>query len=268
MLTLLLYALHRVDQTGYLEVEVPASLFSGPSWLRVAPLAPRHAVRHLPPERQRLLALLKESAVELHRLSLLNTQEKVLRKLGYALHVVPGLVRRGGFEAERFRFNFRVAEYAWSEISVEMRRILCELAGTSIDRVEQLMNIDRFTVKIYADAIPSSSVTVDDFHEIAAGRPLAQPQPPPTQTPVSPRNVGRRFLDRLDPHLIAAFQLASGKLNDKERAEDAVQAAVFKAARWRDESPEDSAFGPWFLGIVANECRRAARKSPRSRPQP
>jgi hypothetical protein len=165
MLTLSVYALDCVDRTGYLEVEVPVSSLSRWSRLRVAPLAQRHAVRELLPQQQRLFALMKASVVELDRLSSSHPSEKVLRSLGYALHVLPSLIRRGGFNVRLFRgFCFRVGAYAWSDLSDEMRRILCELAETRIDRVNQLIKMDGFAVKIYTEApIPFDQISIDDF---------------------------------------------------------------------------------------------------------
>ena len=44
-----------------------------------------------------------------------------------------------------------------------MRLILCELAETSIDRVEKLIKIDGFTVDMIPVVIPFSAMSVDDF---------------------------------------------------------------------------------------------------------
>ena len=63
-----------------------------------------------------------------------------------------------------------------------------------------------------------------------------------------------------EPHLEAAFRLASGMLGNRHEAEDVVQEAVFKAwskiAQLREGR---DAFRPWFLTIVANECRSVRR---------
>ena len=48
-------------------------------------------------------------------------------------------------------------------------------------------------------------------------------------------------------------------LNDRTAAEDAVQEAAVKAWRARDRFRPDAELRPWFLTIVANECRSARR---------
>jgi RNA polymerase sigma-70 factor (ECF subfamily) len=62
------------------------------------------------------------------------------------------------------------------------------------------------------------------------------------------------------PHLTAAFRLAYAFLSDRHQAEDAVQEATLKAWTKIEQlkgGPEQ--FRPWFLGIVANECRSVRR---------
>lgn len=65
----------------------------------------------------------------------------------------------------------------------------------------------------------------------------------------------------LEPLLEPGYRLACGMLHDPAAAEDAVQEAAFKAWRKRSHLWEGAEMRPWFLGIVANECR-AARRSP------
>ena len=48
-------------------------------------------------------------------------------------------------------------------------------------------------------------------------------------------------------------------LHDRQEAEDAVQEAALKAWRKLDRLREGSPFGPWFLGIVANQCGTTRR---------
>ncbi len=57
----------------------------------------------------------------------------------------------------------------------------------------------------------------------------------------------------LDP----AFRLAMTMLNDRTAAEDAVQEAALKAWRARARFRAGAEMRPWFLAIVANECRSA-----------
>jgi RNA polymerase sigma-70 factor (ECF subfamily) len=66
----------------------------------------------------------------------------------------------------------------------------------------------------------------------------------------------------LRPLLEPAFKLAYTMLRDRAEAEDAVQQAALDAwrgfARFRDGG---RGMGPWYLTIVANQCR-ARRRSP------
>jgi RNA polymerase sigma factor (sigma-70 family) len=63
----------------------------------------------------------------------------------------------------------------------------------------------------------------------------------------------------LEPLLGQAYRLACGVLHDPQAAEDAVQEAAFKAWRKLSQLREGSDMRPWFLAIVANECRSARR---------
>jgi RNA polymerase sigma-70 factor (ECF subfamily) len=70
---------------------------------------------------------------------------------------------------------------------------------------------------------------------------------------------GRAFGDLLAPVLDPAFRLAMTMLNDRTAAEDAVQEAALKAWRKLDRFRSGAELRPWFLAIVANECRTARR---------
>lgn len=70
---------------------------------------------------------------------------------------------------------------------------------------------------------------------------------------------GRAFEALLNPVLDPAFRLAMVMLRDRAAAEDATQEAALKAWRKLDRFRPDADFRPWFLGIVANECRTARR---------
>ena len=63
----------------------------------------------------------------------------------------------------------------------------------------------------------------------------------------------------LEPLLDQAYRLACVLLHDHQAAEDAVQDAAFKAWRKLTQLREGSEMRPWFLGIVANECRSTRR---------
>src|SRR5258708_37525814 len=63
----------------------------------------------------------------------------------------------------------------------------------------------------------------------------------------------------LQPLLEPGYRLAGGMLQDDQAAEDAVQEAAFKAWRKLRQLRDGSEMRPWFLGIVANECRSVRR---------
>jgi RNA polymerase sigma-70 factor (ECF subfamily) len=64
----------------------------------------------------------------------------------------------------------------------------------------------------------------------------------------------------LEPLLDPAYRLAAVMLADRGAAEDAVQEASIKAWRKLKQLRGDlKSLRPWFLAIVANECRMARR---------
>ena len=63
----------------------------------------------------------------------------------------------------------------------------------------------------------------------------------------------------LEPLLDQGYRLACAMLHDHHAAEDAVQEAAFKAWLKVAQLREGSEMRPWFLGIVANQCRSARR---------
>src|SRR5262252_4750160 len=68
------------------------------------------------------------------------------------------------------------------------------------------------------------------------------------------------FSAQLETVLDAAHRLATVMLRDRAAADDAVQEAALKA--WRKHGQlrgGAGGFRPWFLSIVANECRMARR---------
>jgi RNA polymerase sigma-70 factor, ECF subfamily len=67
------------------------------------------------------------------------------------------------------------------------------------------------------------------------------------------------FTALLRPLLERAYRLATGMLQDRQLAEDAVQEAAVKAWRKIHQLREGTEMRPWFLGIVANECRTTRR---------
>jgi RNA polymerase sigma-70 factor (ECF subfamily) len=67
------------------------------------------------------------------------------------------------------------------------------------------------------------------------------------------------FADLVAPLIPAAQRLAYGMLQNPHDCEDAVQEATFKAWRAFPRLRENSELRPWFLTIVANECRQRRR---------
>ena len=67
------------------------------------------------------------------------------------------------------------------------------------------------------------------------------------------------FEDLLRPEYRTAFRLAYAMLHDPSEAEDAVQEASFRAWRRIGNLREGADFRPWFLAIVANQCRTVTR---------
>src|SRR6266478_2832242 len=71
---------------------------------------------------------------------------------------------------------------------------------------------------------------------------------------------GAAFAQLLRPQYDVAFRLALGLLHDANEAEDAVQEAAFKAWRRLGNLREGTSLRPWFLAIVANQCRTVSRR--------
>jgi RNA polymerase sigma-70 factor (ECF subfamily) len=69
------------------------------------------------------------------------------------------------------------------------------------------------------------------------------------------------FAALIEPLLDPAYRLAAVMLADRSSAEDAVQEASIKAWRKLRQLRGDlKSLRPWFLSIVANECRMARRQ--------
>jgi RNA polymerase sigma-70 factor (ECF subfamily) len=69
------------------------------------------------------------------------------------------------------------------------------------------------------------------------------------------------FAALIEPLLDPAYRLAAVMLADRASAEDAVQEASIKAWRKLRQLRGDlKSLRPWFLSIVANECRMAKRQ--------
>jgi RNA polymerase sigma-70 factor, ECF subfamily len=84
-----------------------------------------------------------------------------------------------------------------------------------------------------------------------------------SQDPVDPTSERdcdeSEFEAELGPLLDEALHLAVGMLLNAAEAEDAVQEACVRAWRRRANRWPDTDLRPWFLRIVANQCREARR---------
>lgn len=69
----------------------------------------------------------------------------------------------------------------------------------------------------------------------------------------------RCFEDLIRPHIATGYRLAAAMLNDPDLAEDAVQEATLRAWRGVRRLRESGRLRPWFLAIVANQCRSMRR---------
>jgi RNA polymerase sigma factor (sigma-70 family) len=67
------------------------------------------------------------------------------------------------------------------------------------------------------------------------------------------------FDDLVGPLVNQAFRLAYGMVHEREAAEDAVQEAAERAWRRLGNLKPGTEMRPWFLGIVANQCREITR---------
>lgn len=63
----------------------------------------------------------------------------------------------------------------------------------------------------------------------------------------------------IGPHLDSGYRTAIAILRDPHEARDAVQEAAFRAWLKVSQLREGADMRPWFLGIVANQCRSARR---------
>lgn len=75
---------------------------------------------------------------------------------------------------------------------------------------------------------------------------------------------GSAFAELIRPEYRVAFRVAYGLLHSVDEAEDAVQEAAFKAWRKLGNLREGASLRPWFLAIVANQCRTMSRSRWRS----
>jgi RNA polymerase sigma factor (sigma-70 family) len=74
-----------------------------------------------------------------------------------------------------------------------------------------------------------------------------------------PQGGATDFDTLIGPHLEAGYRTALAILGNPDEAHDAVQESAFKAWRKLHQLREGSPARPWFLAIVANQCRSARR---------
>jgi RNA polymerase sigma-70 factor (ECF subfamily) len=70
---------------------------------------------------------------------------------------------------------------------------------------------------------------------------------------------GGAFESLIGPYVEPALRLAFAMLNDRSEAEDAVQESVTRAWRRLRQLRPGMPIRPWFLAIVANQCRNVRR---------
>jgi RNA polymerase sigma-70 factor, ECF subfamily len=78
--------------------------------------------------------------------------------------------------------------------------------------------------------------------------------------PLLPVNE-QSFTDLIVPLVQPGYRLACAMLHDSQLAEDVVQDASLIAWRKLGRLEDRSQLRSWFLGIVANECRNARRRT-------
>jgi RNA polymerase sigma-70 factor (ECF subfamily) len=88
-------------------------------------------------------------------------------------------------------------------------------------------------------------------------------EPPTDPELISRATAGDKlaFEALLGPLIVPAARLAFGMLQDRDEAEDVVQESAVKAWRKLGNLRPEADFKPWFLGIVANQCRTVRRGS-------
>jgi RNA polymerase sigma-70 factor (ECF subfamily) len=84
---------------------------------------------------------------------------------------------------------------------------------------------------------------------------------PAEQALVARTKAGDRtaYEQLLEPAVRSATRLAFAMLHDRSEAEDAFQESAIRAWRRMQNLRDGSPFQPWFMGIVANQCREIRR---------
>jgi RNA polymerase sigma-70 factor (ECF subfamily) len=67
------------------------------------------------------------------------------------------------------------------------------------------------------------------------------------------------FMEAINPFLPIGYRLAYGLVRNRDEADDIMQEATLNAWKHRHSLRVGSPVRPWFLAIVANQCRQAVR---------
>jgi hypothetical protein len=99
-----------------------------------------------------LFSLVRTATVELRRL---HAQDAVLavRSIGYALHMIPRVLRgRDTFSRRDYELCFRMIGAHWSELSDEMRQAFCLVMGFDLQHAEALVGQPGVALEMYGNA--------------------------------------------------------------------------------------------------------------------
>ncbi len=104
-------------------------------------------VDSLSPENQQFFSLVYIGTHELIRLWASESKPAV-RSIGYALHVIPDLLRKPQrFDRRGYWFCFRIVSTYWTELSLEMQHAFCKIMGLELKEARELINRENFPVK-------------------------------------------------------------------------------------------------------------------------
>lgn len=96
---------------------------------------------------RRLFSLVYIGSRDMQRLWLAESKDAV-RTLGYALHIIPALLRTPNqFDAKSYLYCFRIISPHWDKLSLDMQEILCDLMGFDLALVPVLINSPDFWIK-------------------------------------------------------------------------------------------------------------------------
>lgn len=116
-------------------------------------------------------------------------------------------------------------------------------------------------IRSWRDAMRTSLSTRSPVRGRVNAHSCAQMDPRAEQALIARAKSGDRaaFESLLEPTVRAATRLAFAMILDRTEAEDVFQEAALRAWRKLPNLREDKPFQPWFIGIVANQCRDVRR---------